>query len=335
MKKTILVVLTAVFLGVFISAVYVTATLNSPYAYLFVYFEGNEDMRADGTRPTEEAFFYAVSTDGYNFTSLNDNTPVLTTSVGTGGIRDPFIMRTEDGDFVMLATDMHARNGWRSNYAIVTLRSKDLINWEEETLIPLAGKYRTLENSSAAWAPQAIFDKEKGEYLVYFSSDKPQPNSNQKCIYAFYTKDFKTLSTEPFAFFEIDGEDVIDADIVFDDGVYYMFYRAHEAVGIDVVSSTSLSGTFSRTRRALDIMCEGSNAYKLINSDTWLVMADLFWGGWWGVNYVIAETEDFTSFTALHMTGGYSLPFTPRHGYVMQITRGEYYRLMNEYRNTY
>ncbi len=335
MKKTIAVVLTAVFIGVLIGAIYVNATWNEPYGYLFVYFEGNEDLLADGTRPTQEAFFYAVSKDGYNFKALNDNQPVLTTTVGSGGIRDPFIMRTEEGDFLMLATDMHARDGWRSNNAIVTLRSKDLINWYDETLITLAGEYPALKNSSAAWAPQAIFDVEKGEYLVYFSADKPSPEEHNKCIYAFYTKDFKSLTTEPFIYFEIENEDVIDADIVLDDGIYYMFYRAHGARGIDVVSSTSLSNTFTGTTNALYIMCEGSNAYQLINSDKWIVMADLFWGGWWGVNYTVAETTDFENFTALHMTGGYSLPFTPRHGYVIQITRCEYSRLINEYKNIY
>ena len=70
-----------------------------------------------------------------------------------------------------------------------------------------------------------------------------------------------------------------------------------------------------------------------INKDKWIVMADLHWGGWWGVNYVLYETEDFSNFTPLHMTGDYSLSFTPRHGYVITITHAEYLNLIKEYNN--
>ena len=78
-------------------------------------------------------------------------------------------------------------------------------------------------------------------------------------------------------------------------------------------------------------MCEGSNVYKLIGQNKWIVMADLHWGGWWGVNYVLYETENFEAFRPLHMTGDYSLLFTPRHGYVITITRGQYLSLIKEY----
>ena len=80
-------------------------------------------------------------------------------------------------------------------------------------------------------------------------------------------------------------------------------------------------------------MCEGSNAYKIHGQDKWIVMTDLHWGGWWGVNYALYETRDFNTFRALDMTKDYSLPFNPRHGYVITITREEYKNLINSYNN--
>ena len=65
-------------------------------AYLFVYFTGN--------RMSEEAVRMAVSLDGYNYKALNGNQPVLDSRVisSTGGVRDPHILRSEDGKTLML-----------------------------------------------------------------------------------------------------------------------------------------------------------------------------------------------------------------------------------------
>ena len=339
MKKTLVALILAITFATMLASVLATPDMSVEYAYLFVYFEGNEDLLNDGSRPVEEAVFYALSRDGYNYTALNDNKPVLTSSSGTGGIRDPFVFKTEENDYVMLATDMHARYGWKSNRSLITWRSSDLIRWEEETVIPLVGKYPLLKNATASWAPQAIYDDERGEYMVYFSADKPYDmvrrtaDEGFKCIYYFYTKDFKTLTTEPQILFEIPGEDIIDGDIIKDGDTYRFFYKTSLNQGIMMVSSNSLTSGFNKTREVSNIMCEGSNAYKLINEEKWIVMADLHWGGWWGVNYVLYETQDFESFTPLHMTGDYSLPFTPRHGYVITITRGEYCQLIKEFNN--
>ena len=60
-------------------------------AYLFIYFTGNHI--------TQEAVCFAVSMDGYTYWALNDGKPVLDSKVisSTGGVRDPHILRAEDG----------------------------------------------------------------------------------------------------------------------------------------------------------------------------------------------------------------------------------------------
>ncbi|MBO7156507.1 MAG: glycoside hydrolase family 43 protein [Clostridia bacterium] len=340
MKKVFIVLITILTLSVITAGLLHTPVDNDEYAYLFVYFKGNEDLKEDGTRNVEEAIFYAVSLDGYSYKALNNDKPVLISNSGTGGTRDPFIFKTEEGDYVMLATDMHARYGWGSNRSIITWRSKDLINWEKETVLKLSGNRDILRRATAAWAPQAIFDHERGEYMIYFSADKTyslidsQEELGMKCIYKVYTKDFTSLTSPIEPFFEVDGEDVIDADIIIDqDGIYRMFYKTSANQGVMMVSSNTLNGEYKNTVEVASLMCEGSNAYKLSGKDKWVIMTDLHWGGWWGVNYALYETLDFETFRSLDMVKDYSLPFNPRHGYVITISREEYQNLIKEYNN--
>lgn len=98
-------------------------------AYLFTYFTGNHI--------SEEAVCYAVSTDGYTYWALNDNKPVIDSKIisSTGGVRDPHILRCEDGKtFYMVVTDMVSDNGWDSNRAMVLLKSTDLVNWNHSVI---------------------------------------------------------------------------------------------------------------------------------------------------------------------------------------------------------
>ena len=112
-------------------------------AYLFVYFTGN--------RMSEEAIRMAVSPDGYNYYALNGNQPVIDSREisSTGGVRDPHILRCEDGKtFYMVVTDMVSANGWSSNRAMILLKSKDLINWTSN-VVNIQKKYPDQEDLKA------------------------------------------------------------------------------------------------------------------------------------------------------------------------------------------
>ncbi len=132
-------------------------------AYLFTYFTGNSG--------DEEAVRYAVSMDGYTYWALNDNEPVIDSKVisSTGGVRDPHILRCEDGKtFYMVVTDMVSANGWSSNRAMVLLKSTDLVNWSH-SVINIQKRYSGQEDLKRVWAPQTIYDPEAGKYMVYWS----------------------------------------------------------------------------------------------------------------------------------------------------------------------
>ena len=69
-------------------------SLNSPFAgYIFAYFEGGGDTKL------MEQLRFAVSEDAQNWYALNGNRPVIASdSISeSGGIRDPHILRGEDG----------------------------------------------------------------------------------------------------------------------------------------------------------------------------------------------------------------------------------------------
>ena len=132
-------------------------------AYLFTYFTGNHI--------SEEAVCYGVSMDGYTYYALNNNKPVLDSKVisSTGGVRDPHILRGEDGQTIyMVVTDMVSDNGWDSNRAMVLLKSTDLVNWSH-SVINMQKRYPGQEKLKRVWAPQTIYNKEVGKYMVYWS----------------------------------------------------------------------------------------------------------------------------------------------------------------------
>ena len=79
--------------------------------YLFAYFEGT------GNPHKQEQLRFAVSKDAVNWHALNGNQPIIASDTisESGGIRDPHILRGEDGCYYMVATDMYTfdpAQGW-------------------------------------------------------------------------------------------------------------------------------------------------------------------------------------------------------------------------------
>ena len=132
-------------------------------AYLFAYFTGNGNG--------EEAVHYAFSKDGFNYTALNNNKPVISSDAisVSGGVRDPHILRSPNGkSFYMVLTDLHVPTmGWQ-NTAMILLKSDDLVNWTH-TVIDMPKTYASkFGRVNRVWAPQTIFDEEVGKYYGLF-----------------------------------------------------------------------------------------------------------------------------------------------------------------------
>ncbi|MHC0442451.1 family 43 glycosylhydrolase [Flavobacterium sp. 3-210] len=288
-------------------------------AYLFVYFTGN--------KVEEEAVRYAISADGYHYYHLNDNKPVLDSKVisSTGGVRDPHILRGDDGKtFYMVLTDMTSSKGWDSNRAMILLKSTDLVNWTSN-VVNIQTTFSGNENLKRVWAPQTIYDAKAGKYLIYFSLQ--HAGGPDKIYYAYANKDFTALESEPKLLFVPKSERAcIDGDIIEKDGVYHLFYKTEGGkAGIKVATTTDLtSGNWIENDNYLQQTndgVEGSSVFKLNNSDDYILMYDVYTKG----RYQFTKSKDLENFTVID--NDISMDFNPRHGTILPITRSELKRL--------
>ena len=180
---------------------------DKPYAgYLFAYFNGNA--------PWQEQICFALSADGYNYTPLNDGKPIISsdTIANKQAVRDPHILRGEDGYFYMVVTDMRSSQGWASNDGLVLLRSKNLIDWTHSAIdFPTVWPERfDRENLTQVWAPQTIYDPEAGKYMLYYAIGERGAHYITYCSYA--NEDFTEISM-PEVLYDHKAN-TIDADIV-------------------------------------------------------------------------------------------------------------------------
>ena len=184
-------------------------------AYLFGHFVGEshgEGPQNMSGHPTGEQIYFALADvgEGLHFKDMNGSTmsnlkPVLESNVGELGVRDPFMLRSPEGDtFYLIATDLsvYTRGGWGNNagqatktgsHSITLWESHDLVNWTEPRLIEVARK-----DAGMAWAPEMIYCEETGEYMIFFSStildDVSKGTSAniiwRDCVYYTTTRDF-------------------------------------------------------------------------------------------------------------------------------------------------
>ncbi|KAL6618630.1 glycosyl hydrolase [Neocallimastix sp. 'constans'] len=289
-------------------------------AYLFAFFQGNA--------PEKEQLSYALSIDGYNFSILNNGRSIWKSNVGTGCIRDPFILKGQDGYYYMLATDMRSYSGWDSNRNILSAKSKDLIHWNDVTSIEIANKYPLTQGADRAWAPQAIYDHEKNSYMIYFAVRVPN-RGNKTIMYYAYSKDMKKLDTAPALLFQPrNGNEAIDSDIIFQNNKYYMYYKDETRKTICLATADHASGPYQEIKQLSDngIEVEGCNIYNIIGTNKWLMMSDAYVNQY----FVLQETTDLVNFRTLNRNT-YGFNFTPRHGYVIPITIAQYNEILNAY----
>lgn len=293
-------------------------------SYLFLFFPNNNN----------ENIYYALSTDGYNYKVINNDKRVLAAdSVSIKkGLRDPHVLRGEDGNFYMVATDMKSSEGWSSNRGMVLFKSPDLINWQHST-VHFPDRFPEWKNVTRVWAPEVIWDANyentdgsKGRYLIYYSLLTNDGKCPYDKVYYSYANDDFTDITEPKYFYDR-GSATIDCDIVFNpaDNLYHMVYKNEGSGGICKVTAERLtpepgqpegsqwknpSGFLQQTNEAV----EGAGIFRLINSDTWVLMYDCYANG----HYQFCSSEDLETFRLMAQTTT-SGAFTPRHGTVIPL----------------
>ncbi|MFY0651713.1 MAG: family 43 glycosylhydrolase [Cyclobacteriaceae bacterium] len=281
--------------------------------YLFAYFSGNG--------PGEEQVSYALSTDGYSYFTLNGGKPIIDSKdiSNSGGVRDPHILRGQDGMFYMVLTDLYVPEmGWE-NTAMVLLKSTDLINWSH-SVIDIPKTYPgNFGEVNRVWAPQTIYDANEGKYMLYWSM---RHNQDADIIYyAYANEDFTALESEPRQLLFKEGA-CIDGDIVFHEGKYHFFFKNEDegAKGIMKAVSEKINegyvvgeGYVDQT----DYSVEGSGTFKLLNNDKYILMYDVYGIG----KYQFCESTDLENFKVIDQN--IMMNFHPRHGSIIQITQSE------------
>lgn len=295
--------------------------------YLFAYFKGNET--AD-----EEQVYFALSkgNDPLHWLELNGGRPVLTSRLGEGGIRDPYLARSPQGDrFYLVATDLsiYRNPGWNravtsGSRSIMVWNSYDLTQWSDQRMVEIAP-----EDAGCTWAPEIFYDARNQDFKVFWASMADSLSGGtgryHRMMYAA-TKDFVQFS-EPQVYMDY-GYSVLDATLIEHNGHIYRF-----AKGKNIMQEVGLCFehepyTMIHHQVELDFMVrgEGPVIFKSNLEEKWYLFIDEF--GFRG--YIPLVTSDLSS-GIWQMPAHYSLPDRPRHGSVIPVTALEYERLLQVY----
>ncbi|MEH0648930.1 glycoside hydrolase family 43 protein [Streptomyces scabiei] len=281
-------------------------------AYAMVYFtESTTMLEAD------YGLHLAVSQDGLNWTPLNQNAPLVTPTQGAGGLRDPFLMRKQDGTFVVLATDLKGTD-WNYNSTYIHV-------WDSTDLRIFTG-YRRVKlhdmTTTHSWAPEAYWDAARGRYGILYSSVN---SSGHNVIMVSYTTDFVTTSS-PQVFFD-PGYDIIDGNLTVGvNGVNYLYYKVNQTL-VGARSTTLNPGSFTPFSTAASHGgTEAPTVVKSLASDTWYLWGDTYTPN--GVFYAW-QSGNLASgtWTALDQRL-YTQPLNSKHCGIHPITSTEYTNLL-------
>lgn len=322
--------------------------------YLFAYFTGNSSAG--------QTIHLAVSEDGLHYTALRNNEPVIIPSKGTGAVRDPYLWYDEATEYYyVIATDMDASGGqwWGNSNGFIMWRSKDLVNWYDETFISVPDVLQSLNKNLGtvyrAWAPQILHDGTS--YVVYFSidTDVADPANDISIVY-FRTSDLMDLSKySEYGGIHYPGKNdvgfgVNDAEIVYNPKTekWYLFYkpelgkdangndRTDIPVRIYMLESDNATGPYNSTvsdSKGINVFpnvneaLEGGNGY-FDNDGSFVMYADAYLHGDTPYFYV-SKTTDFKNWNVLNESSYDINSLSPRHGSVVKITTEEYNRLLN------
>jgi arabinoxylan arabinofuranohydrolase len=295
----------------------------------------------DETTPLSEQIYMAISEDGRRWDALSGGKPVLVSDVGEKGVRDSFLLRSHDGQKVwLIATDLCiARNrDWKratraGSRSIVVWESSDLVRWSRPRLAAVAP-----DDAGCVWAPEAIYDEETGNYLLYWASTTGRDNFSKQRIWAARTRDFRSFD-KPFVYVER-SHHVIDIDIARDGNTYYRFSKDDRTKCVGMETSKKLMGpwqampqfTAGRGKNFEGPICFQLKAAVHGQPPEWCLLldnvSDRIGSGAFG--YVPFISHDLSTGQFTRATD-FRFPFAFRHGAVLPITTAERERLKAAY----
>ncbi|KAF2126661.1 glycoside hydrolase family 43 protein [Dothidotthia symphoricarpi CBS 119687] len=315
--------------------------------YAFFYFTGN-DIAGEK--------IYLAGSEGNNalsWSQLNGGQPILTSTQGTKGLRDPFIIRSPEGDtFYLLATDLSIGSGtsWGDSVRTGSLyleiwESNDLDTWSQQRHVKVSPS-----TAGNTWAPEAYYDTTIGSYLVFWASsiyaenDTNHTGSTYHRMLYVTTRDFVTFS-DPVVWQDA-GMSRIDSTVIEENGTFYRFTKDEGASGTgcaDIIQERSTSLLATLPSWAQVAACIGKNAgtravegptvFKANTGDVNGEKFYLFVDEYGGRGYIPLETADIAH-PNWQVSSSYTLPTSPRHGTVLPVTAKELASLKASYVST-
>ena len=305
------------------------ATGHEAYGYLLVHFIENPHEH-------NEKIYFSLS-EGNNPMRWRRLGLVAESTIGTGGVRDPHIVRDASGRFHIVATDLRV---WRpegtdwvqyrhgGSRDIVLWDSDDLISWEGPRAVTVAP-----EGAGMAWAPESAFDPHSGEHLVYWSSglagEGSEPGrTGPSTILVSRTDDYETFS-DPEVYLRL-PVGVIDMTVHITPTAVHRFAKQDDrAEGSWHVFHQRGSSFFAddfvtlRTDIGQDIAehVEGPLVFKDNTRDRWYLWVDQYANDRQG--YRAFETDDLESGEWSLITD-FEVPANTKHGAVLPLFRHEY-----------
>jgi predicted GH43/DUF377 family glycosyl hydrolase len=320
-----------------------TPTEKDLAAYLLVYFKDQD-----------HSLYFALSSDGYTFTDVNNGQAVMKGAdlAEQKGIRDPHIVRGPDNAFYLSMTDLHIfgqRMGyrttqwqrdanlydWGNNRALVLMKSINLVDWSH-TDLRVDQAFPGLTNIGCVWAPETIYDAEKGKMMIYFTMRYGHGKTHM--YYSYTDAAFTKLDTYPELLFKYPRDiQTLDGDISNEDGKFHLFYVAQEpGGGIKQAVSDKINRDYVFEPAKVDpetVGCEAPNIWKRNGENKWVLMYDVF--ALRPNNMGFSETTDFKTFTKLGYFNDGVMKTTnfasPKHGAVISLTAGEAKRLADHW----
>lgn len=306
-------------------------------AYLFVHFK-------EKTTPDGEQVYFALSKDGFHWETVNGGSPVLWAFYGDKGVRDFTVTRCKETQkFYIVATDLSLAYGLRNQYhnswaeiarngskCFSVWESEDLVNWSDQKLLKLGN-----DDFGCLWAPDIIFDKAKGDYVIHWSSSHKCNNFGWKGIFFSRTKDFEHFS-EPMELFHKEDSGVIDSAIYEENGKYYMFIKSEDKPAkIMLWAAEHIEGPYAPVEAFNESMAnletakyEAPTAVRL-DDGRWLLFLDYYGARGAEQGYIPFIGESLASGKFTRSDETFEFPYKFKHGTVLTITLDEYERMKN------
>ncbi|CAO1633129.1 unnamed protein product [Sympodiomycopsis kandeliae] len=314
---------------------------NSLVGYLFIHFYDNYTAPGDYTTyPAGEQIFGHISNgnDALSYKPLKGGAPLLTSNVGTKGVRDMYLASKDDqSQHYLIATDLNqtAVGGFGGKFLSRSLviwdsQGSSLTKWSAPRLVEVVPPEFRM-----AWAPEAIWLAEQNRFMVYWSSNKftdaqHSGNPDNDKIYRAYTTDFKTFTT-PEVYIDLKTEGVIDLTIhkTAEPNQYVRFFKGESVFKCrGQVSNDGLDGTWTNIGNGVQYTDEKDQSeaclfFKSNTEDLWYVFLDQY-----GKNppgyYPYKATNGITNYGYESLGFPQGMPTMLKHGVVKPLTQAQY-----------